>query len=148
MLGLTRKADYGLRLMLEVASAQRGVVRTAHVARRQQIPYQFLRKVAQTLVASGLLASERGPRGGLSLARPAQDISVLDIVGTFDAPALNRCTMAPPTCDRRDCCAVFPVWARAQAQVERILSGALLSQLALDQTARTRAARHRPARRR
>ena len=129
MLQLNRKADYGLRLMLEVGGSAQGTLTTAEVARRQQIPYEFLRKVAQPLVSRGLLASERGVHGGLSLARPAKEISVLDIVSTFGAASLNRCTIDPPLCDRRPQCAVYPVWAEAQHQVEQVLAGSRLSQL-------------------
>ncbi len=129
MLQLTRKADYGLRLMLEVGGSPSGATTTAVVAQRQLIPYEFLRKVAQTLVAHGLLVSERGASGGLSLARPAETVSVLDIVRAFESPALNLCCVDPPRCDRRDNCAVYPVWAEAQRQVERALSNASLSSL-------------------
>lgn len=129
MLQLTRKADYGLRLMLEVGGSPSGTTTTAEAAQRQQIPYEFLRKVAQTLVSHGLLVSERGVRGGLTLARPAKTISVLDIVQVFGSPALNLCCTDPPHCDRRDTCAVYPVWAEAQRQVEGALSSASLSSL-------------------
>ncbi len=129
MLQLTRKADYGIRLMLEAASRVDGPLTTADVAKRRQIPYEFLRKVAQTLVSRTLLVSERGIRGGLSLARPAETITVLDIVRAFESPSLNRCTVDPPRCDRRDACAVYPVWVEAQCEVERVLRGARLSSL-------------------
>jgi Rrf2 family protein len=129
MLQLTRKADYGIRLMLEAASHAEGPLTTAHAAKRQQIPYEFLRKVAQTLVSRTLLVSERGIRGGLTLARPAETITVLDIVDAFESPALNRCTVEPPRCDRRDVCAVYPVWVEAQSEVDRVLGGTNLSSL-------------------
>lgn len=129
MLHLTRKADYGLRLMPEVAAHTEGAIRTADVARRQGIPYEFLRKVAQTLVSNGLLASQRGVRGGISLARPAKEISVLDIVRAFGAPSLNRCTIVPPRCDRRASCPIYPVWVEAQKEVDRILGGTSVSEL-------------------
>ncbi|MEE8345744.1 MAG: Rrf2 family transcriptional regulator [Dehalococcoidia bacterium] len=129
MLQLNRKADYAMRLMLEVGGSDQRVVTTAEVARRQQIPYEFLRKVAQPLVSGGLLVSERGVHGGLALARPAEEISMLDIVSTFGAPSLNRCTHDPPRCDRRSKCAVFPVWAKAQNQVDQLLGGSRLSEL-------------------
>ncbi len=129
MLQLTRKADYGLRLMLELAAQSDGSLTVADVSQRQQIPYEFLRKVAQTLVSQGLLVSERGARGGLALARPAEKITVLDIVRAFESPALNRCTVDPPRCDRRDVCAAYPVWVEAQNEVERVLGGARLSSL-------------------
>ncbi|NIQ77055.1 MAG: Rrf2 family transcriptional regulator, partial [Anaerolineae bacterium] len=60
MMELTRKADYALRLMVEVGVRSQGAVRTSDVARRQGIPYEFLRKVVQELVAEGLLISRRG----------------------------------------------------------------------------------------
>ncbi len=129
MLQLTRKADYGLRLMLEVGGSPSGTTTTAEAAQRQQIPYEFLRKVAQTLVSHGLLVSERGVQGGLTLARPAETISVLDIVRAFEFPALNLCCVDPPRCDRRDICAVYPVWVEAQIEMERVLGGWRLSSL-------------------
>ena len=129
MFQLTRKADYGLRLMLEVGGSPGGATTTAEVVQRQQIPYEFLRKVAQTLVSHGLLVSERGVRGGFTLARPAETTSVLDIVRAFESPALNLCCVEPPRCDRRDICAVYPVWVEAQIEVERALSNASLSSL-------------------
>ena len=129
MLQLTRQADYGLRLMLEVGASAGGPVTTIDAAKRQQIPYEFLRKVAHTLVSQGLLASERGARGGLTLRRPAESITMLEIVGAFGAPALNRCTVDPPSCDRRQACVVYPVWAKAQRETERVLASHHLSEL-------------------
>lgn len=129
MLQLTRRADYGLRLMLEVATRRNGSVTTAAVAQRQQIPYEFLRKVVQILVSRGLLISERGAGGGLTLPYSPEAISALDIVAAFESPALNRCTVDPARCDRRDVCAAFPIWVEAQRQVERVLGEARLSDL-------------------
>ncbi len=126
---LTRKADYGLRLMLDVAAQNEGSMTVADVAERKLIPYEFLRKVAQTLASQGLMTTERGFRGGVSLARPAETITLLDIVRAFESPALNRCTDDPPCCDQRDVCAVYPVWVEAQCEVDRVLGGALLSSL-------------------
>jgi Rrf2 family protein len=153
MLQLSREADYALLLMLEVGAHTEGAITTAEVARRQQIPYEFLRRyVARTLVRQGLLVSERGTGGGLTLARPAEKISVLDIVRAFGSLALNRCTADPPRCDCRELCPVYPVWAEAQYEVERVLGGTRLSsligrQMRLDQRAsRRRAAREATAR--
>ncbi|KKK87516.1 hypothetical protein LCGC14_2752440, partial [marine sediment metagenome] len=78
-------------------------------------------------------------------ARRAEEISVLDIVRAFGPPSLNRCTIDPPRCDRRPTCAVYPVWAEAQSQVERILGGSRLSELVERQEALSRRER-RPRR--
>src|SRR3972149_8566427 len=98
MFQLTRKADYAIRLMLEVASEPTGRMSTAEVAARQDIPYPFLRKVAQTLVAEGLLSAERGAGGGISLSRAADPISMLDILNATERVALNDCTAIHTTC--------------------------------------------------
>ena len=130
MLHISRQTDYGLRLMVEIASNDGGSLTTIEVAQRQDLPYQFLRKVAQSLVSAGLLVSERGAGGGLSLARSPDSVTVLDIVDSLDTIALNDCTGKPPRCDRRDRCAVFPVWARMQALIESELGSVSLSELA------------------
>lgn len=143
MFQLTRKADYAVRLMLEVGCNNGERVSTAEVAQRQDVPYQFLRKVAQELVACKLLISDRGLRGGLRLARSADSITMLDIVSAIEEPALNDCTVVPSACDRRDMCAAFPVWLMAQNQLEQLLSQARLSELVDRQLARTPALRRK-----
>jgi Rrf2 family protein len=131
MLQITRKADYAVRLVMEVAAAhQDETVTTALVARRQEIPHQFLRKVAQTLTTHGVLTGERGGAGGLSLARPAEQISVLDVLRALDTPRVNDCSVNPDNCKRRSVCAAYPVWSEAQREMERILGRTPISRLA------------------
>jgi Rrf2 family protein len=130
MLQITRKADYAVRLMMEVAAHPGEIVNTAQVAKRQDIPRQFLRKVAQTLTMNGLLVSERGGNGGLILARPADQITVLDILRAVDVLAVNDCTIAPDSCQRRAMCAAYPFWFEAQREMERVLAQTPLSKIA------------------
>jgi Rrf2 family protein len=130
MLELTKKADYSLRLMVEIAASTESSLTTSEVARREEIPYQFLRKVAQELVAAGLLTSSRGSHGGLSLAHPAQTISLLEIVRAVDEPAVSRCVIDPAACTRRNRCVIYPVWRRLQREMERAMEAILLSDLA------------------
>jgi len=130
MLELTKKADYALRLMVEIAASAESTLTTSEVASREEIPYQFLRKVAQDLVAAGLLNSSRGSHGGLSLAHPAQTISLLEIVRAVDEPAVSRCVIDPAACTRRYRCVIYPVWRRLQREMERGMEAVLLSDLA------------------
>ena len=124
--GLTRKADYGLRLMLEAAAGD-GYISTRSVSRRQKIPYQFLRRSAAVLRENGLITTARGPAGGVRLARPADTISLVDVTAAFGGIALNACTAVPPRCDRREVCPAFPAWVRAQAATEAALAGTSLA---------------------
>lgn len=130
MLELTKRADYALRLMVEIAASPESSLTTSEVARREEIPYQFLRKVAQRLVGAGLLNSSRGGRGGLSLAHPAHTISLLEIVRAVEEPALSKCIIDPAACTRRNRCVIYPVWRRLQRDMERAMEGVLLSDLA------------------
>ncbi len=143
---MTRKADYAVRLMIEVSTHPDSPIGTAKVAQRQQIPYQFLRKVVQTLVSKGLIVSERGVHGGLSLARPPETITMLEVVSAFGPPGLNRCTVEPPRCERRDFCPAFPVWLLAQKEVDEVLSRTRLSDLVERQAALARPGKRRAAR--
>jgi Rrf2 family protein len=130
MLQITRKADYAVRLVMEVAANSGGHVTTAQVARREDIPYQFLRKVAHTLVGSGILAGEKGGKGGLALARPADEITVLDVLRAIDVLAVNDCTVSPESCARRSICAAYPFWFEAQREMERVLANTPISRIA------------------
>lgn len=129
MVELTKKADYALRLMVDVAANPSGPQRTSDVATRENIPYQFLRKVVQELVAAGLLTSSRGVRGGLVLGQPADTISLLEIVRAVDEPAVSRCVVDPAVCTRRSRCVIYPVWRRIQRDMERAMEEVLLSDL-------------------
>lgn len=145
MLELTKRADYALRLMVEIAASPDSSLTTSEVARREEIPYQFLRKVAQSLVGAGLLTSTRGGRGGLSLAHPAHTISLLEIVRAVEEPAISRCLIDPAACSRRNRCVVYPVWRRLQRDMERAMEGVLLSDLAERHRAGLRAGGAGPA---
>lgn len=129
MLELTRKADYALRLMVEIAT-EGSALSTAEVSRREDIPHQFLRKVSRDLVTAGLLTSSRGAHGGLSLAHPSETISLLEIVRAVDEPAISRCVIDPYACNRRNRCVVYPVWRRLQQEMERAMERVQLSELA------------------
>ena len=135
---LTRSADYAVRAMLDIADqteSDEGRARTHMVAQRQDIPPALLAKLVPLLVRAGLLDSQRGARGGLSLARPTAEINMLEIVEAIEGPiAVNRCTATPLQCDRMDRCAVHPVWQKAQDYLVDLLQTTTLADLKADHT--------------
>ena len=87
MLSITSKSPYAVRALVELHRIGDDVpVPIAELAKRGAIPAQFLEQLFATLRRAGLLRSQRGVRGGYSFARPASQITVLEIVEQLDGP--------------------------------------------------------------
>jgi len=116
---ITRQADYAVRAVLYLAqlgSEQRAA--TSQIAQEQQIPPSFLAKIVSQLSVAGLLQTSRGARGGVSLARSPQDISLLEVVEAIDGPILlNECVGSNGMCTFGDNCVMRPIWCDAQAEL-------------------------------
>lgn len=120
---ITRQADYALRAMLYLAQlepTQRAA--TSQIADEQHIPPSFLAKIISQLSIAGLIHTSRGARGGVSLARSPEDISILEVVEAIDGPiALNECTHSSGACPFGESCPLRPLWCETQAElVERL----------------------------
>jgi Rrf2 family protein len=116
MLEITRQADYALRAVTEIARSSDGEkVSTASVAARQKIPLPFLAKIVSQLVVRGILESTRGASGGVRLARPAETISMYEIIQAIDGPiAINLCVHEPTACEFSQACALCEVFTVTQ----------------------------------
>jgi len=116
---ITRQADYAVRAVLYLA--QMGPERrsaTSQIAGDQQIPPSFLAKIVSQLSVAGLLQTSRGARGGVSLARSPENISLLEVVEAIDGPILlNECVSPHSTCYFGDTCPMRPVWSDAQTEL-------------------------------
>ncbi len=85
MLSITSKSPYALRALTELAKVGgNGPVPIAELARRRDVPVQFLEQLFATLRRAGILRSQRGVKGGYSFAKPAADVTVLEIVELLD----------------------------------------------------------------
>jgi Rrf2 family protein len=87
---LSSRGEYGLLALVYIAlHSESGPVQAHEVAEEQGIPKQYLDQLMMTLRASGFVVSSRGRQGGYSLARPAKDITLLDIVTALEGPVRN-----------------------------------------------------------
>ena len=87
MLSITTKSPYALQALVELGqSGDVGPVPIGELARRREIPTQFLEQLFATLRRAGLLKSQRGVKGGYSFARDPGSITVLEIVELLDGP--------------------------------------------------------------
>jgi Rrf2 family transcriptional regulator, cysteine metabolism repressor len=85
MLAITSKSPYAVRALAELARAgNSGPVPIGEIARRRDIPVQFLEGLFATLRRAGILSSQRGVKGGYSFARPAEELTVLEVVEALE----------------------------------------------------------------
>ncbi len=104
------------------------------ISQRQDVAEPFLSKIATQVTDAGLLFSKPGRNGGLTLAKPADSISLLHVLEAIDGPiALNRCTSEPSECVRSNKCVVYPIWEKAQNQLKELMANTLLSELEVEQ---------------
>lgn len=116
---ITRQADYAIRAVLHLARIGTGRrASTSQIAQDQNIPPSFLAKIVSQLSVAGLLQTSRGARGGVSLARAPQDITLLEVIEAIDGPILlNECVADEANCTFSEDCPLRPVWCEAQAEL-------------------------------
>lgn len=138
---LTRGTDYGIRGILHLAMQPFEQVTLLHdIAEKQDVPESYLAKLFQDLNKAGLVRSHRGAKGGFSLARPASDITLRQVIEALQGPiSLNRCLDIRDVCSRQDQCAVSLVLREAQQQLVETLDAASFDALAAEELALQRA---------
>jgi Rrf2 family protein len=120
---LGRKGDYSVRAMLHlVRHGGEGRQKARVVAEAMEIPHRYATQILANLVARGLLVATAGPDGGYELARPADAISLLQVVEAAEGPIrLETCVLRGGSCDWADVCPVHEAWSRAQESMIREL---------------------------
>lgn len=129
---ITRQTEYAIRTMLELAQAPAGeLLSTRYISDQQDIPEDFLKKTIKLLVLADLVSTQRGTGGGVRLARPAQQINMLDIITAIEGPiALNVCLSPGYQCPNQPNCPSARVLMRAQkALVEELRRESLADML-------------------
>ena len=133
---ITRQADYAVRAVLYLARlGQTERAATSQVAQEQRIPPSFLAKIISQLSIAGLLHTSRGARGGVTLARDPEEITLLEVIEAIDGPImLNECVGDTGSCTFDEECPLRPVWCEAQNDLVNRLKATDFEQL-LEQTA-------------
>lgn len=129
---LTRAGEYAVRCALYLAMQPgEGDISRRQISQAMQVPLQFLGKIAQQLAHAGIIQITKGAKGGYRLARPASQISLLQVVEAVEGPlGLNLCLMNRKSCYRSSFCPVHEVWLEAQAGLRETLGKADLASLA------------------
>lgn len=129
---LTRTGGYALHAALAIAEMGRGgrAIRAAEVAEALGIPANYLAKILQSLARDGVLISERGRSGGFRLARPPEEIRLIEVVAGFDDLGRERqCLLGRGTCSDVGGCPAHREWKAASAPAFRFFETRTLADL-------------------
>ena len=131
---LSTKGRYGLRALIDLAVySEESAVSISSIAAREKISESYLEQLVAKLKKAGLVTSIRGAGGGYKLARPAQDISVGDILraleGNLEAVECAGLS-ADRECEDADFCVTKYVWQRINESITQAVDDIKLSQLA------------------
>jgi FeS assembly SUF system regulator len=132
MMKLSRITDYGIVLMSNLASDSGETTRNAReIAAEAQLPTPVVSKILKTLARAGLLESQRGVKGGYSLARTPETITVPEMIEALEGPiGLTECSVHPGQCRQETSCHVRDPWQRINETVRRALAEVTLADLA------------------
>ena len=131
MKGIARRTDYASRIVLHLAGLGSGArVQIQEIAARRLLPAPFVRRVVAELSTAGILQTVRGTGGGVSLARPPGDISLLDVVRAIEGGiVLNQCTSKPRSCPLSATCPVQRAWTDVTDRTEEHLASITFADL-------------------
>ena len=100
------------------------------IAQRQQISLHYLEHLITPLIAAGIIRSTRGPRGGVSLAKPPQEVRLSEIIQILEGSMTPvECVNSPEVCDRSDSCAVRDIWSDLKKAMNKVLESTTLKDL-------------------
>jgi len=130
---LTRAADYGVRVMIHLATLPPGErALLPALAAASDAPVSFLSKVLQALSHAKLILSRRGKAGGFVILPEGREASIYAVVEAIDGPiCLNACLVPGRSCGRKSWCPAHPVWAEAQKAMLDVLTRSVIADLAV-----------------
>ncbi|HEY9527864.1 MAG TPA: Rrf2 family transcriptional regulator [Anaerolineales bacterium] len=134
MLKINRQTDYAVRVVLALAKQGVGArLSSGEIQRQMLIPPALMSRIVAQLARAGLINTFPGREGGLMLPRPAAQITLRDVVETFEGPILlSECLQArgEDDCPFRTNCPVSSKWGRVQVAMLREMAAVTFEGLA------------------
>lgn len=132
---LSTKARYSARAMIELALRfGEDPVKLKDIANKQEISIKYLEQLMYPLRINNYVKTQKGSRGGYSLSRPPEDITLYDIVSCVEGSLVPvDCVDNPDLCSRLDFCVTRNVWIKLHQAIVKELKSATLAALAEEQ---------------
>jgi Rrf2 family protein len=131
----TTKAEYGVRLLVELGRARAeggpaAPVSLKAIAEAEGLPLAYLERIVALLKKAGIVESTRGAHGGYRLARASSAISAASIIDAIEGPvAITECSGNHSACDIESVCRTGSAWQRINGAIRRALEEITLAQL-------------------
>jgi Rrf2 family protein len=127
---ISRSTGYALVAVGYIAQHyQAGAVLAQRVSKEYGIPLEYLLKILQQLVRANVLRSKRGPRGGFFLAKPTEEITIIEIIEAVDGPMMSHLHLAEQTSNAPFSLKMEQVCKKATSNVRDIFGAAKLSDM-------------------
>ena len=127
---LTTKGRYAVTAMLDLALHDgQGPVRLAEISRRQEISLSYLEQLFSRLRRAGLVVSTRGPGGGYSLARPAHEVAISEVIEAVDENVDTTRCGGLGNCQNNEPCLTHELWIELSDRIREFLGGITLGSL-------------------
>ena len=128
---VSAKVDYALRATIELAAAGEGPVKGERIAQAQEIPLKFLENILGDLRHAGIVRSQRGVEGGYWLARPAEEITIAEVVRAVEGPIANVRGVGPEQVEYAGSAErLREVWIAVRANLRAVLEQVTIDDLA------------------
>ncbi|MCH9650875.1 MAG: SUF system Fe-S cluster assembly regulator [Deltaproteobacteria bacterium] len=131
MIRITKQTDYGIVLLTHLASAPDGLRTAPELAAEARLPLPMVSKILKALTRSGLLDSHRGAKGGYSMTRPAEGVSVAEVITSIEGPiGITECIDdVPGECGYAATCGVRSNWNRINLAIREALEQISLAEM-------------------
>ena len=128
---ISTRGRYGTRALLELAlHHEAGPIFLKDIAQRQEIPLEYLEHLIAPLIAGGIVRTTRGARGGVSLAKPPEEIKLSEVIQLLEGSvALVECVNNPGICSRSKLCVTRDIWGELKKAMDGILKSTTLQDL-------------------
>ena len=128
---LSTRTRYGTRALLDLALHQaESPVSLKDIAERQQISLQYLEHLITPLIAVGIVRSIRGPKGGVALAKPPDQITLSQIMKLLEgSTSLVECVDNPKLCSRAELCVTRDIWDEMNKVMNGVMESTTLQDL-------------------
>lgn len=132
---ISARADYAVRAALQLAVPRDDrPLKAEAIADAQDIPHKFLESILNDMRRGGLVLSRRGGNGGYLLAKPAESISIADVIRVVEGPLVSVRGVRPPELSYTGPAeSLLPLWIALRSNVREILEGVSLADVASGQ---------------